>query len=93
MFQCYFNSIDLQEVLVDSKCQQYTAGVQDQIDELKAKVDRIEVNKSGQNMKNNEHSFAKGMKKRAIRKALRGNVALVAHFALRLVCLKITTMD
>jgi len=35
-------NVFIQEALVDSKCKQYSAGLQDQINQLKAKVDRIE---------------------------------------------------
>jgi len=63
----------LQEILVDTKCKQHSAGLQDQINELKAKVDGLEVSKSGdQSLKNNYDSFAKGIKKRDIPKALKG---------------------
>jgi len=36
----FFYLVYLQEALVDSKCKKYSAGLQAQIDELKAKVDR-----------------------------------------------------
>jgi len=61
----------LQDDLVDAKCKQYTAGLQDQVNELKAKVDRLEVNKVDQNLKNNDYSLAKGMRKRDVPKALK----------------------
>jgi len=65
----YSNVIDLQEFLVETKCKQYSAGLQDQIDELKIKVDKIEITK---NQQNSHHSHDKRMKKRDIPKALKG---------------------
>jgi len=67
----YHAAIILQKALVETECKKYSAGLQDQINELKAKVDLLEVSKSiDQNLKNNDHSFAKGIKKRAVPKAL-----------------------
>ena len=62
----------MQEDLVDSKCKQYTTGFQEQVNELKAKVSRLEVNKSDQNLNTNYMSQAKEMKKRDIPKELKG---------------------
>lgn len=63
----------MQEVLIDTKCRQYSAGLQDQIDDLKTKFDLLEADKKKDRVSKKDHqrSTNNGINKRDDPKALK----------------------